>query len=471
MPKQWNWKPSFAAQAASEWTDRAEQLLRKIEAEGRQMTPEEEAELDTFLRLGEDWLQSTQTPLAVQRGPKRGPASVHYDAHHDVEYVWAHDLSEAEQARMRGPHGPLPAGGRLEDLSRSQRGPGHTYRALFGAPRPSGFQEGEWLALIQQHVFDPRLEIASAMNEGEGTRGGFYVPQELQAMILDPVLHQSDFLSRVLVVPMLSQTKMIPSFDGIDQQPTTNLYGFQFQWMAELQEVTPGTGSVRAITLTAHLGGIYVEMSNELWADSGSEFERDFRDRVTAALRTNIENSMLNGLGAGQPLGILNSGSLLTVTPTAGQGDTTIVYDNVTAMFAASSSPNTAIWAVNPKALPQLMRTTVKETGDTASSFVPLVVQGADGGLSMLGRPLVVSSLLPGPGNVGDLLFVDWQAYVVGMRQRWVLEFNQAPGWFRNAQNARILVRIDGQPRVNQLMTGADGQTYSPFVAIGERLP
>ena len=127
-----------------------------------------------------------------------------------------------------------------------------SYQGLFGAPAQSPWRPGEFFRCIANGWHDNRLVPMSQMGESSGAGGGLLVPQELERRLLDRAIHQSIVMSRANISPMTSKQKLVAGFAASDQ--STTLYGFTFQWLAESQQVTPGSGQIRGILLNAHLG-------------------------------------------------------------------------------------------------------------------------------------------------------------------------------------------------------------------------
>jgi HK97 family phage major capsid protein len=360
------------------------------------------------------------------------------------------------QAIIRGQ--PLPG----EVRPTPPRSPGARCSAdYFGPAAKSPWRPGEFLAVISQGLHDPRLQ--AAMREGAPGSGGFMVPQETEYRLLDVPLHTSIVLPRAEIIPMATRTKLVPGYDGTDQSST--LYGFTFDWLRENEEGTVGTGNVRAIELVARPGAIYLEASNELVADT-PEFEANLEGRLQVAIGEVLDYHYLNGSGAGMPLGVLKSPALIVVSKESAQSADTLVWANIVKMFARHSAPMSAVWVCSPSCLTQLL--TLTTTGNAGSSL-PAVIQGADGALSMLGRPVLPSHKMPVLGDQGDIGLYDFSAYYVGLRQGMALERSGHIGFTRNQMNYRMVLRLDGMPKLNTPITGKDNQTYSPFVTLEAR--
>lgn len=63
----------------------------------------------------------------------------------------------------------------------------------------------------------------------------------------------------------------------------------------------------------------------------------------------------MNGLGTGQPLGYMNSGSLVTVAKELGQATGSVVTQNVLKMWSRcwGRSRQNAVWLINQDVEPQ----------------------------------------------------------------------------------------------------------------------
>ena len=78
-----------------------------------------------------------------------------------------------------------------------------------------------------------------------------------------------------------------------------------------------------------------------------------------------IDDAIVNGLGAGQPLGLLSSPGLVSIAKETDQAASTLVFDNVVKMYNSMPFRNRgkAIWLVNAEVEDQLP--SLKLEGDT----------------------------------------------------------------------------------------------------------
>jgi HK97 family phage major capsid protein len=431
--------------SAAQFLQQAQALISRSQVLDRDLTEEEHAEADELIAKAEA-----------------------YDAHAksleraDDQAARLAVLTTRPRPRtLQGPQTLTP--GQMPGPQGARRG--KTCVELFGAPDRDNWGDSsqDFLRAVSLGLFDERLQpFAAAMGEGSGSAGGYAVPQQLAYAILDSALHMEIVRPRADVHPMISQNKLIAAYDGLDQDPTASLYGFTFQWLSENQNVTPGGGQMRAIMLQAKLGGIYLSASNELAADA-LDFESSLNERLMVAVAHNLDYYFLLGTGAGQPLGALRGGCVITQAAESGQGQE-VLLENVTNMFARSSSPQNSIWVSSPTCLPSLLGMTMGIPGGPSPAALTV---GADGSMSLLTRPLLLSSKLPTVGNKFCLSFCDFQYYAIGLRKEVGLEKSSHAGFTSNSTVFRALVRVDGQPKTNSAYIGEDAQSYSPFVTLG----
>jgi HK97 family phage major capsid protein len=203
--------------------------------------------------------------------------------------------------------------------------------------------------------------------------------------------------------------------------------------------------------------------TEEMLADIGA-LDQIAAQELGDELRFMLEDSIINGTGAGQPLGILNSGALL-VQPTSGGGAGTIKTPDVFGIFSKLMSgaiARGACWLCHPSVFPQLFSMAV----GTVPVFVPTSVANAPFG-TLLGLPIVPVEQCAPLGTLGDLLAVDLSQYVV--------IDNGAP---RTTQSVHIrflagevafrtTLRVNGQPFPAAPVTAyKGGGSQSAFVAF-----
>lgn len=189
---------------------------------------------------------------------------------------------------------------------------------------------------------------------------------------------------------------------------------------------------------------------------------------MRASCSFGLDTAFLTGNGVGKPLGILNDPALITVAKEAGQANDTIIVENIDKMFARMhpAGRTNAVWVINSTAIPQLLSLT-RSVG-TGGSVVPVMSETA-GTFSMLTRPVLFTEKVPALGDAGDILFVDFREYMIGMRKEVVLDKSNAVGWATDEMAYRTILRVDGRGRWTAPVTPLNGDTLSWCVKLAAR--
>ena len=350
---------------------------------------------------------------------------------------------------------------------------GGSYAQLFGAPQASQFKSfGEFAQIFHSGSHDPRFE-ASVMREGVGADGGYLVPEEQVAALLDASLENEIVRPRARVEPMASSSRSVGAFDRSNN--STAIAGFVGQWLGEAGTMTAQKGLLRQIKLIAKKLAILAEASNELIAD-GTNFEKLLREQLTGALGWYMDVEFLTGDGNQGPLGVINSPSTVEVAKESGQAAATIVYENIVKMFSRlhPASVQKAVWVANPATLPQLLTLqqkvkNVAGTENVGGSWVPVLKEDGSGNMTLLTRPVILTEKLPTLGTVGDIVLADFSQYVIGMRKELTLDKSSHLGFATDTSHYRGIIRVDGMGTWKAPFTPKNGPTLSWCVTLATR--
>ncbi len=337
-----------------------------------------------------------------------------------------------------------------------------------GSRNNGGFKNfNNFLAVVHSGRYDERLGgISNAMTEGVPSQGGFAVPEEFAAMLLDNSIESEIVRPRAQVWPMLTDVRKIPAWDG--KNHSSNLFGgLAGTWLGEGATATRQDAKLRLMQLTAHKLAIFSQASNELLQD-GTDFENQLGQAMIKALGWSMDYYFLQGNGSGQPLGLINDPALITVAAEAGQVADTVCYENLVKCFArlAPQCINNSVWLANPTTIPGLLQLTVNV--GTAGSYVPVMTE-SDGSFKVLTRPVIFTEKLPALGSKGDIVLADLSQYAIGLRKEVSLDKSNVPGWLEDSADYRTIVRVDGQGTWDGPITPRNGDTLSWCVAIAER--
>jgi HK97 family phage major capsid protein len=242
--------------------------------------------------------------------------------------------------------------------------------------------------------------------------------------------------------------------------------GLSASWLEEGAAIPESQAAFLLVTLDAKALNAYWNAPNELVSDSPA-FRQVTNIVVPQAVAWYEDVAFLTSTGAGEPMGLTNAAALVKVPKVTGQAAATILWDNVTAMFARMlpSSLNRAVWLASPDTYTELA--SMAQAVGTAGG----PVWRADGTLSMLGRPVYYHQALPALGSVGDLLFADLGAYLVGDRALMQASATPHLKFSMDVTSFRLRHRVDGRPALQSPVTAKNNaaNSLSAYVAIAAR--
>ena len=333
-----------------------------------------------------------------------------------------------------------------------------------------GFKSlGEFFAVLNSGRYDPRVlqaEMKVASGEGIQTQGGALVPEQFVASDLHPPVEGEIVGPRAAVFPMTASVLHVSGFKNISASGGTLYGGFTAEWVAEHGEFSDQTPKTSRIRLERKKLGLFTTASNELVSDS--QFEMMLVPKLNQAIGYFRDAAFLTGDGSGKPKGVLNDVAIIEVAKEAGQAADTIVYENLTRMFARIHPAHigNAVWVVNPTCIPQLLQLTI--TVGTGGEHVPVLNQSGES-MTMLTRPVLLSSKLPVLGDAGDILLADFSQYAIGMARGVVVARSEHYRFQTDQTVWRAVFRADGQGMWEAPFTPQNGDTLSWCVKLAAR--
>lgn len=349
--------------------------------------------------------------------------------------------------------------------------PGHRYANMFGAEEDGkcGFADTREFAraVLMGHAHDERLANLS-MGEYSDPAGGSAVPPEFAALMLDNSLESEIVRPRARIEPMIAKDKIIARWDYYDHSTGMHFGGLKSQWVAEGDvPATMSQGKLEQMTLVASRLFIYGKISNQL-LDDAPTISGSLDGAITSAIGFDLDSAFFRGTGVGMPLGILNDPAKITVAKESGQDAASIDYNNLVKMFArmADSCRERAYWVVNATAIPELLTLSI-EIG-VSGVHVPVMTRGPNG-FEILTRPVIFTEKVPAIGTEGDISFVDFSQYAVGLRNDLRLDKSAHIGFATDETAFRAILRADGRGTWKSAITPLFGNTQSWVVTLETR--
>jgi len=378
-----------------------------------------------------------------------------------VEALTAQDDGvEALDMRVLGPAAEqekYPLGSYLVDLVKHKRG---NPQSRVVAYQKKVYREFEIQAAV------------SGASEAVPADGGFLVGTDMSGAIAERAYNNNVLAPRADNYNLTTNANSIKILANDETSRATGSRhgGVRHYWTAEGGALTGSKPTWREANLKLNKGGVLFYSTDELLADAPL-LQRKVEEYVADEIAFAVQDGMVNGDGAGKPLGILNGGSLVSVAKETGQVADTIVYENTVKMFARFwGSDSNAIWIANRDIYPQLAVMNLAVGTGGAPVWIP--ANGAAGApMSTLhGYPLIYIEQCPTVGDLGDLILCDFSQYYLAGKGGIQAAMSIHVEFIDDETVFRWIHRIDGQPAWNSALTPYKGSaTRSPFVALAAR--
>lgn len=321
---------------------------------------------------------------------------------------------------------------------------------------------------------DPRLfNAASGMSESVSSDGGFLVQQDFAAELLQDVFNTGMLAARCRRIQLSGNSNGI-KINGIDETSrASNRYGGVLAyWIDEAAEKTATKPKFRQIELSLKklIGLCYA--TDELLQDAVA-LEQTIRTAFAGEFGFRLDDAIVNGTGAGQPLGLLNAGSLVSVGAETGQAATTIVAENIVKMYARRFAPQTGnyAWYYNQDIEPQLYTMSLAVGTGGVPVYMP------PGGLSqspygtLMGLPAIAIEHCATLGTQGDIILANFRdGYVLAEKGGIASDMSIHVRFIFDESTFRFVMRVDGEPvRASALTPYKGSNTQSHFIVLDTR--
>ena len=333
---------------------------------------------------------------------------------------------------------------------------------------------GEQLQTIVKNPEDQRLRAAaSGLNESIGSEGGFLVQTDFATDLFSQAFNQSEIMRRCRAIPISTGANgtKISMIDETSRAAGSRWGGARGYWAAEAGTVTASNPKFRQVNLELHKLMALAYATEENLADA-AQLETVIGDAFREEMLFMAEDAVINGTGAGQPLGILNAGCTVSVTKEVGQAAATIVAENIDKMWARlhPAFKANAVWFVNPDVWPQLASLSRAVGAGGVAAFMP--ANGLSGAqyTTLYGKPIVEVEYAQTLGTVGDIILSDLSQYYMAQKGGVVAQSSIHVRFVYDEMCFRFTYRLDGQPRFASALTPFKGSnTLSPFVTLATR--
>lgn len=326
-------------------------------------------------------------------------------------------------------------------------------------------------------IADPRLraeeEKATGLSEGVPAEGGFLVQEDFAAELLKRTYIQGEILSRVTRFPISANSNRlrVNTLSESSRKAGSRWGGVLAYWKAEAYEKVKSKPTFGQLLLELNklIGLCYA--TDELLEDAAA-LEGVINWAFQMEFTFQIEDAVINGTGAGQPLGILNAPCTIPVAAEGGQAADTVVTENIWNMWSRMWAPSrqNAIWFINQDLEPQLFSMYVAVGATGVPVYLPANGLAGSPYSTLMGRPVIPVEYCQTLGDLGDIILADLSQYWMidkgGMQRASSIHVK----FIEDETCFRFVYRTDGQPSWPAALTPFHGTvTVSPFVTLAAR--
>ncbi|MFA6100438.1 MAG: phage major capsid protein [Patescibacteria group bacterium] len=444
-------------------TDKMDEILGKAKTEGRALTTEEIAEIDA----------RTAEFDAAERG---------WNAVKKVEEIHGRAYGESvgaltleDNATISMPDAPIYRGSNATAL-------GQQLLDIRTISRPDAFDQAEVrgaqgrLEKSQKRYAEKLTALAAKENRaaatggatiGVPTDGGLFLQGETVVDLMTNGFNNSEILPRT-AKRTLTATQFVEIF-GIDEtsrKTGSRGGGIRVYTNKELGEYTASKTQFSKVRIEPKkLTGLFI--ASEEWVKNVTFLGQEVRGMFGEEFAFKCQDLLVRGSGAGEGLGILNSGCLVTVAKEPNQAAKTILTKNLSKMWSRNNGKN-PVWFINRDCGPELDNLSI--TAGTGALEPRFVTYDAQGIMRIKGAPVVTIEQCETVGTVGDIILADW-SQVVTADQGNIEEAMSIHVEFIYGQNMyRFSYYFDCQPRWTSPITPYKGSnTVSPITVLASR--
>ncbi len=340
--------------------------------------------------------------------------------------------------------------------------------------KTGGFKNlGDFAQAVKQGQTNQHLMSyckSTGMNIAINADGGFLIPPEFSTALLT-AMNQTSVLAPKCTNFAVNNNLALP-FVNITTQATSWTGGATVYKPAEGVAKTASIPQLAKCELHLHKMTVVVYATDELLSDSPMALETFLSTIASTEFALTKDEDIVNGSGAGEALGFMNSPCLVSVAKETDQPADTIYTANVLSMYSRiyNSSRANAVWLIAADAMPQIA--TLSIIVGTGGAPVFIADLSNDLKQTLLGRPIIWSPHSQTVGDKGDIALVDLSQYVsVTKAGRGMDVATSIHLKFLEDETAfRFVVRFDGQPWWASAITPKHGSsTVSPFITLDER--
>lgn len=316
-------------------------------------------------------------------------------------------------------------------------------------------------------VKENRAAATGGFTVGVPSDGGMFLQGETVVDLMTNGFNNSEILPKT-AKRTLTATQFVEIFaiDEKSRKTGSRGGGIRVYTNKELGEFTASKTTFNKIRVEPKkLTGLFYASGE--WMKNVTFLGQEVRGLFGEEFAFKCQDLSIRGSGAGEALGILNAGCLVSVAKESGQKAGTILTKNLSKMWARFQGRN-PVWFINRDCGPELDELSI--TAGTSALEPRFVTYDAQGIMRIKGAPVVAIEQCETVGTVGDIILADWSQYVAADQGNIEEAMSIHVEFIYDQNTYRFIYYFDGQPRWGSAITPYKGSnTVSPFIVLATR--
>ena len=362
---------------------------------------------------------------------------------------------------------------------------GNAREAVWDDPKRGFANLGEYALRVMNAGHNPTSDSAlmrqigaaagTGMTVGTSADGGVLVPPAFSSAIWDATRMASDSLLEMTnQIPIDSgvESITIPKVNETSRANGSRWGGIRGYWKGELTELTSSKPTLDEMKLAPQELYVFAYISDKLLRQAPQAASAVLETAAADEINFKVGDAIINGTGAGQPVGVIGHASVVSVSKETGQAAATIVKENIDKMYARCHAKwrTGAVWLINQDCEPALEQLSAVVGTGGVPIYLPAGGIASAPNARLKGLPVMPVEYCATLGTVGDIMLVNLKAYATAVRGMVDRQYSMHLK-FDYAQTAfRLIFEVDGQPMLKSAITPFKGSnTLSPFVTLATR--
>jgi HK97 family phage major capsid protein len=319
-----------------------------------------------------------------------------------------------------------------------------------------------------------KAALSTYANEGVGAEGGFPIAPDFAEQIESQISPPDSISALCNELKTNRNTKVVTD----DESTPWGSDGIQANWEGEAEAAGQSKPSLKQKVIKLNKITALVPITDED-AEDAPYLLTHINQKAPEVINFKLDLGIINGTGAGQPLGVVNAPGTVSIAKVGSQAAGSIVAVNLINMMKALYAKNRAkaVWVASQSTedmLQFLFKIGKLDTGAADTGWgvnVPIFSYDQNGNARLMGKPVIFHEACSDAGTKGDIILGDFSKYNLLKKTTGLQMATSMHLWFdQQATALRFVYRVAGQPALKSQIAARTGNAkYSPFVTLDTR--